>query len=66
MSLTNNPAAMLRAADVIRRSQIRTRHLVRQPDGNMGVIQWEALEPAAQDAWLALTRRAIRAAEATG
>ena len=52
-----------RAADIIRRSTVRTSDLISIGDGRMGTQEWDDLDPKAQDAWVALARKVIEVAE---
>jgi len=62
--LSGNEQAMIAAADTIRRSNTRTRHLVQNAGGDWGVPGWLTLDEAEQAAWLSLAVRATQAAEA--
>ena len=63
MKLSKNKGAMLAAADIIRRSNSRSRDLVKDADGNWGLPVWDALGDTERAGWLGLARRATRAAE---
>ena len=52
-----------RAADIIRRSTVRTSDLISIGGGRMGIREWDDLDPKAQDAWVALARKVIEVAE---
>ena len=52
-----------RAADIIRRSTVRTNDLISIGGGRMGIREWDTLESKEQDAWTALARKVIEVAE---
>ena len=52
-----------RAADIIRRSTVRTSDLISVGGGAYGIEEWDDLDPKAQDAWVALARKVIEVAE---
>ena len=56
-------AAMARAADIIRRSTVRTTDLISVGKGRYGIVEWDDLVEKEQNEWMSLARKAVQAAE---
>ena len=54
---------MARAADIIRRSTVRTSDLISIGGGAYGIAEWDTLDPKEQAAWVSLAQRVVQIAE---